>query len=111
MIRLILAIWSLLQGKTYVSDFKTINGSVWWDNEREKTVASFERIYSTTAIGKVTPSSAYIYLPSKIQVRIQYHENGKEASRQYLAQLKLHKVMLRHELERWIDRVAKHPFV
>lgn len=130
------AIGALLIGKTYVSSFKTINGSIWWDDEKNHGVASFDRLYKTTAIGVVNENAAYIYFPTHVQVKIHYHDcsnclatgvfdfsdhpvmcemckgtGKKETSRQYLAKLKLHKIMLRSQLENWIDQLAKHPFV
>lgn len=105
MLRFIISyIWAVLTGKRYVSKLLMVNASVWWDKEG-KSIASFEKITKHTAIGVSNNVSAKIYFP------VNPHGEIVEGIPMYRAEVKLKTIMMANQLDKWVDKIDKHPFV
>lgn len=104
-LKAIRAIGHYIAGGKYISSFKAINGSVWWENEEKKLIASYDEILTTTAIGLVTTTSAHIYFPRNIK-KVQLGQTVK-----YVASLRLYTIMKKEYLQDWIEQTADYPFI
>ena len=88
-----------------------VNVSVWWD-QTGLTISSFEKITKSTAIGSLTGESAKLYFPVKITTKTKYGSiDAMEYPTIYIAEVKLHTIMMKQELEKWVEKVDKNPFV
>jgi hypothetical protein len=96
--------WTLIRRKRYVSKLLMVNASVWWDREGE-SIASFQRITKSTAIGLINKQSAKIYFP------VDPHGEIVGGVPMYRAKVAAHSLMMQQELNNWIDKVQKHPFI
>ena len=95
-------LWSHLRGEKFVSDFKMVGSSLWWDKEW-LSVSSFDKIKMSTAIAVRSETSVKIYFPKEIQI-------VDTNPTMYKATIKLYKIMLPNELGAWINQINNHPF-
>jgi len=111
MIGLFRLIWALITRKRYVSKLLMVNGSAWWD-QTGLTVSSFEKITKSTAIWALTDESAKLYFPVKITEKTKFGDiDSYEYPTLYRAEVKLHTIMMKQELEKWVEKVDKNPFI
>lgn len=104
----LLTLWSLIRGKRYISNVLMIGVSAWWD-EDSKSVRSFQQITRNTAIGALVGTSAKIFLPHK--VRKTAFSSPHDLTVIYQADVTLHTIMMKFDLEKWVIEVDKNPFV
>lgn len=102
------ALWAIVRGKRYVSKVLMVGVSVWWD-EDGKSIRSFQKLTKSTAIGAISGQSAKIYLISKVSMTA--HNAPYDLTVIHLADVKLHTIMMRFEIEGWVNEVEKNPFV